>query len=243
MRRIALLLILVAAAAARLWHLTAGVPHAVGIDEPQVIDRAIRILQTGDWNTHIFDYPSLVIYVHAVVAIFRFLWGALNGEWNSLDAFSITAIYTTGRFVAAMIGVGTVWAVYRLGTAMASADIGLLAAAQLAVMPMHVRESRFILTDVPMTALTTLAMLFTVRAMRLGTVRAYAWAGAMCGFAAAAKYNGGVALVAVLAALLINERSERDSGWKLAAAVAAAALGVVGGGPPTPAHQRRVPSA
>src|SRR4051812_19089001 len=233
MRRIALLLILVAAATARLWHLTAGVPHAVGIDEPQVIDRAIRILQTGDWNTHIFDYPSLVIYVHAVVAIFRFLWGALNGEWNSLDAFSITAIYTTGRFVAAMIGVGTVWAVYRLGAAMASADVGLLAAAQLAVMPMHVRESRFILTDVPMTALTTLAMLFTVRAMRLGTVRAYAWAGAMCGFAAAAKYNGGVALVAVLAALLINERSERDGGWKLAAAVAAAALAFVAAAPYT----------
>src|SRR3954468_10024448 len=233
MRRIALLLILVAAATARLWHLTAGVPHAVGIDEPQVIDRAIRILQTGDWNTHIFDYPSLVIYVHAVVAIFRFLWGALNGEWNSLDAFSITAIYTTGRFVAAMIGVGTVWAVYRLGTAMASADVGLLAAAQLAVLPMHVRESRFILTDVPMTALTTLAMLFTVRAMRLGTLRAYAWAGAMCGFAAAAKYNGGVALVGVLVALLINERSERDSGWKLAAAVAAAALAFVAAAPYT----------
>src|SRR3982751_2081765 len=126
MRRIALLLILVAAAAARLWHLTGGVRQAVGTAEPQVIDRAIRILQTGDWNTHIFDYPSLVIYVHAVVAIFRFLWGALNGEWNSLDAFSITAIYTTGRFVAAMIGVGTVWAVYRLGTPRGAADARVL---------------------------------------------------------------------------------------------------------------------
>jgi 4-amino-4-deoxy-L-arabinose transferase-like glycosyltransferase len=231
MRRIALLLILVAAATARLWHLTAGVPHAVGIDEPQVIDRAIRILQTGDWNTHIYDSPSLVIYVHAVVAIFRFLSGALNGEWNSLETFNITAIYTTGRFVAAMIGVGTVWAVYRLGTAMASTRVGLLAAAQLAVLPMHVRESRFILTDVPMTLLTTLAMLLAVRAMRLGTVRAYAWAGAMCGFAAAAKYNGGVALVGVLVALLINERSERDPGRKLAAAVAAAALAFVAAAP------------
>src|SRR3954469_23024743 len=103
--RAALCGILVVAAAARLWFLTAGVPHAVGIDEPQVIDRAVRILRTGDWNTHIFDYPSLVIYFHAGLAILRFLWGALGGEWRSLDGFTVTAIYSTGRFAAALIGV------------------------------------------------------------------------------------------------------------------------------------------
>src|SRR5688572_32749989 len=88
-----LALILAAAAAARLWFLDAGIPHAVGIDEPQVVDRALRILRTGDWNPHIFDYPTLVIYVHALVDILRFLWGALNGEWGSLDAFPIAAVY------------------------------------------------------------------------------------------------------------------------------------------------------
>ena len=108
MRRFGLILILVAAAAARMWFLTAGVPHAVGIDEPQIIDRAMRILRTGDWNPHLFDYPTLVIYVHAVVDILRFLWGALKGEWGSLDAFPIATVYAAGRFVAAMIGVATV---------------------------------------------------------------------------------------------------------------------------------------
>ena len=82
----ALAVILAAAAAARLWFLGAGVPHAVGIDEPQVVGRALRILHTGDWNPHIFDYPTLVIYVQAMVAILRFLWGAMDGEWASLDA-------------------------------------------------------------------------------------------------------------------------------------------------------------
>ena len=80
-------------------------PHAVGIDEPQIVDRALRILHTGDWNTHIFDYPTLVIYLQAIVSIVRFLWGALKGEWASLDAFSIIAVYTAGRFVAATLGV------------------------------------------------------------------------------------------------------------------------------------------
>ena len=99
------------------------------------------------------------------VAIVRFLWGALQGEWRSLDGFSIDAIYSTRRFAAAAIGV-----VDRLGHLPPRDGTGvaqrrrLLAAAQLAVRPMHVRESHFVLTDVPMAALTTLAMWMTVRA-------------------------------------------------------------------------------
>src|SRR4051794_9500524 len=101
--RLALCGLLAVAAAPRLWVLTAGVPHAAGIDEPQVVDRALRILRTGEWNTHLFDYPTLVIYVQAGVFIVRFLWGALGGEWASLDAYSIVAVYGAGRFVAAAI--------------------------------------------------------------------------------------------------------------------------------------------
>src|SRR6185295_9345950 len=78
---------------------------AVGIDEPQVVNRSLRILQTGDWNPHVFDYPTLVIYFHAAVAILRFLWGALDGQWASLDAYRIEAVYAAGRFMAACIGV------------------------------------------------------------------------------------------------------------------------------------------
>ena len=66
-----LVVILAVALAARCWYLTAGVPYAVGIDEPQVVNRSLRILQTGDWNPHVFDYPTLVIYFHAAVAILR----------------------------------------------------------------------------------------------------------------------------------------------------------------------------
>ena len=224
MQRIALVVVLAVAAAARLWYLGAGVPHAVGIDEPQVIGRAIAILRTGDWNPHIFDYPTLVIYLHAAVAIVRFLLGAVQGEWASLDGFTIDAIYSTGRFVAALIGVATVWITYRLTREITGRGTALLAAAQLAVNPLHIRESHFILTDVPMTALTTLGIALAVRAGRLRDVRAYAWAGAACGLAAAAKYNGGVALVAPLAAWAVYERTDPQRLIKVGAIVGAAAL-------------------
>lgn len=228
-----LALILAVAAAARLWFLDAGIPHAVGIDEPQVVDRALRILRTGDWNPHIFDYPTLVIYLYAVVDILRFLWGALNGEWPSLDSYPIAAVYTAGRLVAAMIGVATVWLTYRIGAELSSQRVALLAAAHLAVRPLHVRESHFILTDVPMTALTTLAVWLSVRAARLGTVRAYGWAGAACGLAAAAKYHGGLVLIAAIAAWLLHERASVDRLRKLGAILGAAAAAFLAGSPYT----------
>jgi 4-amino-4-deoxy-L-arabinose transferase-like glycosyltransferase len=231
--RAALILILAIAAAARVWYLTAGVPHAVGIDEPQVIDRAIRILRSGDWNPHVFDDPTLVIYFHACLAIPRFLWGALQGEWSSLDGFTVAAIYTTGRFATASIGVATVWLAYKLAAELSSRRVALFAAALLAIHPMHARESHFILTDVPMTALTTLAVWLAVRAARLGTVRAYLLAGGACGLAAAAKYSGGIALVAVATAWLIGERTKPDRIRKACATVGAAMLGFLIGAPYT----------
>src|SRR6476660_5730487 len=96
-----LAVVLALAATARVWNLGAGVPNAVGIDEPQIVDRALRILRTGDWNPHVFDYPTLVIYLHAGVYIIRFLWGALSGTWASLDGYTIAAVFGAGRFVAA----------------------------------------------------------------------------------------------------------------------------------------------
>jgi 4-amino-4-deoxy-L-arabinose transferase-like glycosyltransferase len=216
-----LLGVMAAAVAIRVWFLSAGVPHAPGIDEPAVVDRALGILQTGDWNTHAFDYPTLVIYGHALVAIGRYLLGALNGEWSSLAGLDIAAVYASGRLVAALVGASTIWLTYRIGRDLESPSLGLLAGAQLAFFPMHVRESHFILTDVPATALMALALWLAIRAGRVRTVSAYAWAGAVVGLAAAAKYNGAVALVAVALVWLLHERSSPDRGRKGAAAVSA----------------------
>jgi 4-amino-4-deoxy-L-arabinose transferase-like glycosyltransferase len=216
-----LLGVMAAAVAIRVWSLSEGVPHAPGIDEPAIVDRALRILQTGDWNTHAFDYPTLVIYLHVLVAIARYLLGALDGEWTSLAGMDIGAVYTSGRLVAALIGASTVWLTCRIGRDLESPWLGLLAGAQLALVPMHVRESHFILTDVPVTALTTLTLWLAMRAGRVRTVSAYAWAGAVVGLAAAAKYNGGVALAAVTLVWLLHERSSPDRVRKAGAAVSA----------------------
>jgi 4-amino-4-deoxy-L-arabinose transferase-like glycosyltransferase len=220
LHRTLITIILTVALAARLWFLSTGVPHAVGIDEPAIVDRALGILNTGSWNTHAFDYPSLVIYLHALVAIVRFLLGAARGEWASLADFDIGAILLAGRFVTALIGTATVWMTWRVGRLLHSPALGLVAAAQLALLSLHVRESHFILTDVPVTALCILALWLSLRASTLHTVAAFAWAGAAIGLTAAAKYNGGVVAVALLIVWL-REYWEGQWGRKAAAAILA----------------------
>lgn len=214
--------ILAVALAIRMWSIRAGVPHAVGIDEPAILDRALRILNTGDWNPHVFDYPTLVIYLHAIAAIALFLLGAIRGAWTSLAAFDISAVYLTARLITVVVGVATVWLTYQVADGVGGRTLGLLAAAQLAVLPMHVRESHFALTDVPVTALTTLAVWASMRAAHAGTVRAYALAGGACGLAAAAKYNGVVVCVAPAIVWIVHELGARDRVSKALAAAGAA---------------------
>ena len=67
--------------------------------------------------------------------------------------------------------------------------------ALMAVMPLHVRYSHYVLTDTPLTFFVALAMLLALVAHERPALRAFAFAGAAAGLAAAVKYNGGIALM------------------------------------------------
>ena len=197
--RLGLALVLVAAAFLRFWALPHGIPFSVQVDEPEVLERAVRMMKTGDFNPHFFDYPTLYMYLEAVVSVFRFLVGAMRGEFASLAQATSADFYLWGRAVTAMLGTATVFLIYRAGMRW-GARTALLGAVLLAVMPLHVRESHYVLTDVPVTFFVTLTFLLSLRAHERATVRAFAVAGVAAGLAAATKYNGGLALVMPLLA-------------------------------------------
>lgn len=188
-----------AAALLRFWSLGYGIPYALGVDEPEILDRAVRIIKTGDFNPHFFDYPSLYIYLQALVAIPRFLWGAVSGEWGTLAAAPTSAFYLWARAVTAALGTATVYLVYRCARRW-DEPTALLAAALMAVMPLHVRESHFALTDVPATFFVALTWHLTLAAHRRPERWRFVLAGAAAGFATATKYNAVFAIVMPLVA-------------------------------------------
>lgn len=197
--RLGLLAVLASAAILRFWELGHGIPHAVSANEPEIVERALMMMKSGGLNPHFFDHPGLTIYIQLVVSIVRFLVGSVTGAWNSLDQATPGSFYLWGRAVTATFGVATVMLVYQIGMRWGGRH-ALLAAGLMAVMPLHVRYSHYVLTDVPLTFFVTLTMLLSLVAHEKNRTGAFALAGAAAGLAAAAKYTGGIALVMPLVA-------------------------------------------
>ena len=201
--RFGLVLSLVAAGLLRFWALPQGIPFGVQVDEPEVLLRAVRMMKTGDFNPHFFDYPTFYMYLQALVAVGRFLFGAMRGEWAGLAQAPPEAFYLWARAVTAALGTATVWVIYHAGLRWGR-RVALLAAVMFAVMPLHVRESHFVLTDVPVTFLVMLTLLLSLRAHERSTLTAFAVAGAAAGLAGATKYNGVLVLFLPLLACALT---------------------------------------
>jgi 4-amino-4-deoxy-L-arabinose transferase-like glycosyltransferase len=195
-----LAVILVPAALLRFVALGAGIPFNIGVDEPEIMSRVVQMMRTGDFNPHFFDYPGLYFYVQLGVAVLRFLAGATLGEWSALDQVEAADFYVWGRAVTALLGTVTVLLVYRIGMRW-GARHAALAAGLMAVMPLHVRESHYVLTDVPVTFFVALTLLLTLGAHEQERAAGFAWAGAATGLAAATKYPGALVLVVPLIAV------------------------------------------
>ena len=188
----------------RVANLGSGIPFAVGIDEPAIMTTVVRILKSGDFNPRFFEYPTGYIYVQVGAAIVNFLVGAMQHSWKAVEQVGPSDFYLWGRFVTAAIGTATIALVHQAGLRWGP-RAGLAAAALLAVMPMHVRESHFVLTDVPMTFAVVLTLLLSLRAAERPTLGAFLAAGAAAGLAAGIKYNALMAFsMPLLAALAVE---------------------------------------
>jgi 4-amino-4-deoxy-L-arabinose transferase-like glycosyltransferase len=158
------------------------------------------------------------------VSVVRFVAGAIGGEWNSLAQVSGGDFYLWGRAVTAAFGVATVLLVYQIGMRW-GARHALLAAGLLAVLPLHVRYSHYVLADTLQTFFVTLTFLLALVAHERNTLQAFAAAGAAAGLAAATKYSGGIAVILPLLACWMTVPARR-SRLKAALAILAATIAV-----------------
>jgi dolichyl-phosphate-mannose-protein mannosyltransferase len=190
--------LLVLGALVRIWGNGYGLPHTHHPDEPLIVNRAVRF-HAGDLDPRFFNWPSLYMYLLSGV------YGLVFGLGGVVTAFSQdpTPFYLIGRTLTALMGTVTIALLYTLAAELYGVTVGLLAALFLSVNLLHVRDSHYITTDVPLTFLITLALLSVVRYWRRGRRRDGLLAGLFAGLAASMKYPGGLmALPLVLAHVL-----------------------------------------
>jgi hypothetical protein len=153
--RIALLLVLAAAFAARFTGIHFGLPGLFHQDEPIVVNHALAYA-SGDFNPHFFKIPPLASYVlsgayglyFAALAVFA----GVSREAFAVSFFADPSpFYLIGRtLLGAVLGTASVWALYKTAERVAGRPVALGAAGLFAFSFMHVRDSHYIYVDIPM---------------------------------------------------------------------------------------------
>lgn len=219
-------LILLLAVLLRLWGIDHGLPHIYSVDEPALV-RSVMGLRF-DLNPHHFDWPHFHFYFcyffFVVLVKFRALLQVLNLRplleplvpifWQDPQIF-----YLEMRIISALMGTATVGLVYLIGRKLFDKKVGLLAAAFLAVYPLHNEISHYALLEAPLTFWVTLSFLFSVlifkrRSLPAGRQgwRDYLLAGLFAGLAASTKYNGALAIVPITAGHILGSHKNSNSG-------------------------------
>jgi len=200
-----LLGVLALAAAIRLSGIRWGLPHPYHPDEGSILFHALAF-GTGDLNPHWFRWPSLGMYemfgVYGVYFVAGRLAGTFSGSSDLVRQYltDLTPFWLMGRLASAVAGVATVWVTWLIGRRAYNRFVGVVAAAVLAVVYLHVRDSHYATPDVLTTFLASVSLLFAVNACGGGRSRSLMVSALFAGLAASAKYPGGIAGVGTVAA-------------------------------------------
>ena len=226
-----LLLVLVAAAAVRLWGLGFGLPTAAARPDETALAGPALMMLSGQFHPPNFIYPTLFMGALAALDVAYYWISQPFAHYATLAAFaasrrqSLAPFLYISRGLSAVMGTLTVWWVFAIARRLFDHTIGLVAALFLALSFLHVRDSHLGVTDVAMTSLIVLAVLLIVGWQQHGGVWRAAMAGLVGGLAMATKYNGlGVCVpftVAVARQLFESRRAFGGALRKLAPAVLA----------------------
>ena len=185
--------ILPVAAAARLWGIGFCLPHPRCRPDEDAISAIAGGLRAGDLNPHVFNYPALFMLAVATVLLTlptaeRVLHKAMPFHFRPLLAgvSTTTTNYMVARLLSAAAGIASVWVIFRIAVHLFDRTAAVAAAALLALVFLHVRDSHYGVTDVPMTFMVLVAFLSIVRLSESGARRDLAIAGLTSGLATSA---------------------------------------------------------
>ncbi len=201
----------------RVWGLSFGLPFPEARpDELPMAHRALRMF-SSDLNPHHFAYGTLVPYLLAVCygvwfAIRMALGTGLDAIVTEL-ALDTSPLLLISRHVSALMGAATVVPVYLIGRRTGGRRVGAIAALFCAVALLHVRDSHFGVTDVPMTFFITMGLWLILRLRDHDRTRDYLMAGVAAGLAVSVKYAGVFLFVPLIVAQFIWRRRQGGS-WR-----------------------------
>ena len=219
----------------RLAGVSYGFPHLYHSLEVTLVGSAVKMGEARRLLPIAMTYPSLFKYV--LLACYS-LWygvGHLMGSFASVNDFKAlyftnpTGFYLIGRLLSVGFGSLTMWLVYRLGKEAESPTVGVIAALLLAVNFFHVRDSHFLMLQVPATFFVAGAMCVLLRLDATGRLREAVWFGLWTGLALSTNYSSGMLVAPGVAWVLMRDhpsRARAGVGHRLRLMTVAAGVGI-----------------
>jgi 4-amino-4-deoxy-L-arabinose transferase-like glycosyltransferase len=223
--------------ALRLAGIDSSLPFIYDPDEPDFVNRAFRMWETGNLDPGWFGHPgSTTIYAFLLAfSGYAALWEGTSASLAAAFRAEPSAFFLMARLVIVGFGTATLWMTWLLARRLAGNAGGLLAAALLAAAPLHVQFSRIARPDLQMGFLSLASLWFALSIATAGRWRDYVAAGFLLGLAVATKYPSLVFAVVIVIAHCMRIAADRLPPWRdfsrLAAAGLATAAGVVAGSP------------
>lgn len=134
--------------------------------------------------------------------------------WHATPAWFWTSSVLLVRLVSVVLGIGTVYLVYRTGTEMYDRRAGRFAAVLLSVSLGFVAMTHEAGEDVPLVFLTSLLIYIAYRYATSGNRKLFLAGCALGGLAVAFKFSGGIGLVLLASAYLYRGATHRDRLWQ-----------------------------
>ncbi len=215
------------AAFVRFHALTFGLPHPSARPDEDATSALAGSYYSGNFEQTIFTYPPLFMYVVAATMwlVFDKLPPTLRRLNLPLDApeRSTAAERILARALSAIAGVISVWVLFRIGVRLFGRPTAFVAAAFLALAFLHVRDSHFGVTDIPMTCMVLVGFLAIVKLSESGSRKDLVAAGLLTGLAVATKYNAALLILPATFAIL-DDPCRRPFAGRIARVVAFGAL-------------------
>jgi len=159
------------------------------------------------WGTLQFHLITLALLMAQVLDVVSTPW---RESFVGSHPVEYTRIFVAGRLVSAILGSCSVLVAYGIGKRLHGAQVGLVSALILALLPLHVVKSHDLTADITMAFLVLVTLWRLLIAMKQPTVSNHLWAGLAGGLAVAAKYSA----VFLLPAVVLTHLVEPSVGWR-----------------------------